>query len=101
MSSEKITMWKLRTLYSGKYEIEKVFVDKKTNASVWIKGKRYARSTERLQYFDTFEMAKDVALVYLRDKADALRGNLDDNEAAWRAIVFLEADQVKETTFTY
>lgn len=101
MTTEKITMWKLRTLYSGKYEIEKVFVDKKTNASVWVKGRRYARSSERLQYFDTFEMAKEVALVYLRDKADALRGQLDDNDAAWRAIVFLEEHQVKETTTTY
>ncbi len=101
MSSEKILMWKLRTLYSGKYEIEKVFVDKKTNASVWVKGKRYDRSTERLQYFDTFEIAKQVALEYLRVQEAHLRSQMDDNAAAWRDIVLLEEHQVKETTKTY
>lgn len=101
MTTEKITMWKLRTLYSGGYEIEKVFVDKKTEASVWVKGRRYARSIDRLQYSDTFEMAKEVALVYLRDEADALRRQLDYNDAVRHEIVFLEADQVKETVNTY
>ena len=101
MSGEKITMWKLRTLYSSKIKIEKVFVDKKTNASVWIKGKRYARSVERLEYFDTFELAKEVALGYIRAGSAVLQDQLDENEAAWRAIVLLEEHQVKETTTTY
>lgn len=99
--TEKILMFKLRTLYSGRYEIEKVFVDKKTNASVWIRGKRYSRSTERLQYFDTFEHAKQVALEYLRQAASLLQDQLDVNNKAWSEIVFLEEDRVKETTSTY
>lgn len=101
MTTEKITMWKLRTLYSGRYEIEKVFVDKKTNASVWIKGRRYARTTDRLQYLDTFEIAKQVALEYIRVKENHLRIQMDDNDAIWREVVLLEEHQVKETTFTY
>lgn len=101
MSSEKITMWKLRTLYCGRYEIEKVFVDKKTTASVWVRGKRYARVSERMQYCDTFEFAKQIALEYLRAGAAVLQDQMDTNSKAWSEIVFLEEHQVKETTSTY
>jgi hypothetical protein len=51
-------MKKYRTGGWGKNLIEEIEVEKETEYSVWIKGRRAAKKTDYHNYFDTWEDAK-------------------------------------------
>jgi len=70
-------MEKYRTGGWGKNLIEQVEVEKETEASVWIKGRRNAKRTEYYNYFDTWDEAKLYLLTVAEAKVAAIRLNLE------------------------
>jgi hypothetical protein len=70
-------MIKYRTGGWGKNLIESVEVEKETEASIWIEGKRNAKKTEYHNYFDTWADAKRHLLTVAEKKVAGIRLNLE------------------------
>lgn len=47
------------TAYGADKYIEKVEAERTSDASVWVAGRRFARSTDWHQYFDTWQEARE------------------------------------------
>lgn len=57
--------------------VETVDVERVSESSVWIKGRRHARITDYDGYHATFEAARDWLVKLYQDKIDALQMNID------------------------
>lgn len=68
-------MKKYRTATWGKL-IEAVDVDRETEASVWVNGRRNGKRTEYHSYFDTFAEAKQYLLDIAERSVNSARLNL-------------------------
>lgn len=53
---------KYRTSGFGKNPIEKIEVERETDSSVWIKGRRSVKDSSWLKYFDSWEDAHSFLL---------------------------------------
>lgn len=58
-------------------EVKKVEIEKETESSVWIKGRREAKETQYHAFFDTFQEAKDFLIDVFEKKAQAVRRQLE------------------------
>jgi hypothetical protein len=70
-------MEKYRTGGWGKNLIERVAVEKETESSVWINGRRNAKKTDYHSYFDTWDDAKRHLLTVAEKKVVGIRLNLE------------------------
>ena len=59
-------------------KIEVVEVERKTEKTVWIDGRRHAQLNDYHAYFDTFDEAKTYLLGVAESKLDAARRNLEN-----------------------
>lgn len=73
-----VYVWRVKTFYS--FVFEKVAADRVTGSSVFINGSRSARISEGTRYFDTFDAAKESAMLYLTQRRERLRRELDECE---------------------
>ena len=55
-------MIKYKANYCVRPEVEKVEIEKETESSVWIKGRREAKETQYHAFFNTFQEAKDFLI---------------------------------------
>jgi len=56
--------------------IEEVEVDRETESSVWINGRRRARQSEYEMFFSTREKAKDFLVRRMQSKVELARSSL-------------------------
>jgi hypothetical protein len=67
--------------------IEEVEVERETESSVWIKGRRNAKVTDYAMYFDTWEDAHDYLLKKCDEKIayakNQVLGLEDDRKKVW------------------
>jgi hypothetical protein len=68
---------KYKAFYYSHPEVEKVEVEKETELSVWIKGRREAKETQCSAFFDTFQEAKDFLIDVFEKKAQTVRRQLE------------------------
>ncbi len=71
-----ITKYKTRKATFGKL-IEPVQVQKETEASVWIDGRRIAKRTQYDNYFDSFDEAKAFLTEYAENMLNSSRRSLE------------------------
>ena len=70
-------MEKYRTGSSYSMGIETVEIERETDASVWINGRRSAKDCEWHKYHDTWSEAKDFLVRRAGDKVSGLINRLD------------------------
>ena len=70
-------MVKYKVNYYWRPEVEKVEVEKETESSVWIKGRREAKEAQYHAFFDTFQEAKDFLIDVFEKKARSVRRQLE------------------------
>ena len=70
-------MTKYKAYYYSRPEVEKVEVEKETESSVWIQGRREVKETQYSAFFDTFQEAKDFLIDVFEKKAQTVRRQLE------------------------
>jgi molecular chaperone GrpE (heat shock protein) len=75
--------------------IRKVEVERKTESSVFIRGRRSAKRSEAVAYFDTLAEAKDSATSELETKINDLRKRLKAAEAELDAVCKLQESSIE------
>ena len=70
-------MIKYKVSHYWRPEVEKVEIEKETDSSVWIKGRRGAKETQYHAFFDTFAEAKAFLIDVFEKKAQAVRSQLE------------------------
>ena len=73
--------------------ITAIEVERETESSVWIHGRRNAKRSGYLNYFDTFEQAKDFLLSEAHKIIDAKKAALGNAEAYLESIEALTDDK--------
>lgn len=58
-------------------EIDEVEVERETESSVWINGRRHAKQTSCACYFDTWDEALDYKLSKSQDEVERARSALE------------------------
>ena len=61
----------------GSKSIEKVEIEKETNKSYWMKGRRYQKHTNYEKIFETYAEAKGFLIEKQREKIDAKKSQLE------------------------
>lgn len=74
--SELIKKYMARKSTFGKL-VEIVFVEKETEKSVWIRGRRIAKRSSYENYFDTFDEAKEFLTKYAESTLNSARRRLE------------------------
>lgn len=61
MIAEKKGREKMKRYIAGRYsdKVETVEVERETNFTVWIKGRKWSKKNKYEEYFDTFEEARE------------------------------------------
>jgi hypothetical protein len=59
-------------------KISCIEVEKETDVSIWVKGRRLAKRSEYRSYFPSFEAAKAFLLDTFTKKAEGIRRHLQD-----------------------
>ena len=85
-------MIKYRTGGWGKKLIVNVEIERETESSVLIKGRRNAKRTEYYNYFDTWAAAKKFLLTVAEEKVARIRLNLERANDELRIIEGLKED---------
>jgi hypothetical protein len=82
----------METWYKTSYydEIKPVEVEKHTDSSVWVKGKRLSRTTEWSCYFDNFQDAKDHLVRKCRSKIEHHRQQALNYGKYWNNVLKIE-----------
>ena len=70
-------MTKYKAYHCSRPEVKRVEVEKETESSVWIKGRREAKETQYSAFFDTFQEAKDFLIDVFEKKAKTVRLQLE------------------------
>lgn len=66
--------------------IERVEVERVTEFSVWIDGRRLAKTSEFQTYFDTWEQAQEALIGCQETNLRVLRNHVDQHEATLEEI---------------
>ena len=83
-----ITKYKATT---GSYpSVVVVVIDRESDSSVWIKGRRLAKLSSYESYFDTFQEAKSHLIAYATDEVNKAKARLD-----YRNEILSKANQVR------
>ncbi len=67
-------------------KISEVEIDKETDTSVWINGKRRAKRSLWMNYYDTWEEARDGLLLIQQWRVEMLRSQLKRANSALENI---------------
>ena len=72
-----MTKWYEVNAYCGHVKIEPVEVERVTDSSVWIAGRRRCRHGEYVSIFDSFDEAKAWGVAICRRRHEAAKHELD------------------------
>ncbi len=68
---------RLNTQWDCDAVIDRVEVERETAKSVWIRGRKNAKSSEYASYYDSWDDARNALLVQQRLRIDSLRRQLE------------------------
>lgn len=72
---------------SGCIEIQPVFIERETDSSVWINGRRKSKQSEYENYFDTIDEAKQFIIQKAKNEVSQYQNRLEMAEKHYDHIV--------------
>lgn len=72
-----MTMWYEANVFAGSPRIKPVEVERVTDASVWVNGRRRSRCGDWNSFFESFDEAKDWVVQTYRRRHEAAKRELD------------------------
>lgn len=85
-----IVKFKAAPAFSWSRKIERVEVERESDSSVWIKGRRHSKTADYASYFDTWALAREALRTAATIKVDLAQRRLAEAQAELAAIEALQ-----------